>query len=89
MKTNRLDTITDMLKERVGRVLGEARLQYGGVNPYRYEPIPEKERIYQYLKMSPEVRQAMEQQMPDVMSNYQMQMEKIIQKYRGDANDNA
>lgn len=81
MKTNRLDTITDMLKERVGRVLGEARIQYGGVKPYRYQPPPEKERIYKYMMMTPEEREFGRQEFGAAYDAYDEQMKVLIQKH--------
>lgn len=81
MKTNRIDTITDLLKERVGRVLSEARLQYGGVLPYRYEPTPEKEKIYRYLKMTPEEREFGRREFGETYNIYEQQMKTLMKKH--------
>jgi len=81
MKINRIDTITDMVKERVDRVLGEARLQYGNVNPYRYDPPPEKERIYQYLNMTPEEREFGRREFGEAYNAYEQQMEQMMKRH--------
>jgi len=48
MRENRLDTITDLVKDRLNSAVSEAKKQFQGTNPYRKEPISEKEQIYNY-----------------------------------------
>ena len=43
MKENKMDRITDLLKERLYRVKEEAHRQFGKSNPYRQEQVNEED----------------------------------------------
>ncbi len=43
MKENKMDRITDLLKERLNRVREEAHTQFGKTNPYRQEQVKEED----------------------------------------------
>ena len=80
---NRMDRITDMIKVRVSRIVGEAKKQYKGTNPYRQEPVSAKERIMTYdrLLANPEVMQALEQEVgSDAMSEHHRVMQELIRR---------
>lgn len=81
MKENRLDRITDLTLERIGRIRGEVRLQYKNTNPYRQEPVPPKEQLYNYEHISPEVKMKFQEVDPLGYAELEKQMETLRRKY--------
>ena len=82
MKQNRLDTVTDLLKARVNRAIGEARKQFKNTNPYRQEPKSTEERLYEFSEMTPEIEQTLRQQVGDMaVDTYIQRMQKLGGKY--------
>ena len=65
VRENRMDRITDKLKLRVNRITGSAQKQFKGVNPYRQEPVPDEERIQNYLQTTPDEDAQLRQQFGD------------------------
>ena len=61
---NRMDRITDKLKERINRIGVRARGQFKGTNPYRMEKVSPEERImnYQQLLDNPDIEQQLRTQ---------------------------
>lgn len=80
-KLNRIDRITDLIKERVGRAIGEVQLQYKGTKPYRTPQIPDREKLFQYEQIDPVVKQAYMQQDPVGFQNLEVEMDKLRRKY--------
>lgn len=78
MKTNRLDTITDLVKQRVSDIYSEIHNQYGGVNPYRQEPVSRKEMMLDYDDLMSREVELREQFGDDVVEKYKMNMSKIL-----------
>lgn len=50
MRKNRLDSVVDELGRRRSLFKQAAQKQFKGTNPYRQEPIPDEERIQDYLQ---------------------------------------
>ncbi len=81
MKENRLDRLTDGVLERVGRILGEVKLQYKNTNPYRMEPVEPKEKLYNYEKIAPEVKAYYQNADPVGFAQVEGEMEKLRRRY--------
>ena len=82
MKENRMDRITDKIKERVGRIVGEAHNQFKGANPYRQEAKSNRERLLEYSQMTPETEMFLRQGFGDmIVDNYKTKMETLLQRY--------
>ena len=79
---NRMDTITDLLKDRVGGIFVEVSKQFKGANPYRQEPISPAEMLYEYNQITPEVREQLRQSMGINFELYEAKMEKIKGRYQ-------
>jgi hypothetical protein len=52
MNKNRMDVVTDLMKERLSLVSNEAKAQYKNTNPYRQEPVSKKQMLYDYSQMT-------------------------------------
>jgi len=83
VRENRMDTITDRLKERLGRITLNAQKQFKGTNPYRQVQVTPEERITGYMDyvQEPEIEQNLLQQGTDPMQiqKYHSDMQKLIQ----------
>lgn len=66
-KENMMDIATDILKERIGDANLVIEKMYKGTNPYRMEPMPDEERINNYLKIKADPQ--MEMQMRQEFGN--------------------
>jgi len=75
MKKNRMDTITDMTKERLTSIYGEIHNQYGGTNPYRQEPVSKKEMIMDFDDMMSREVELRGQFGDEMFETYRMNME--------------
>ncbi len=65
MKENVLDIATDILKVRVGDASLIIKKMFKGANPYRQEPVPDEERIQNYLQTTPDEDAQLRQQFGD------------------------
>lgn len=85
-KENRMDRITDLLGERLSRVMLHTHKQLKGTKPYRKEPVTTDEMIYNYSQLTPDMEQQMRQQMIETqgsdanMNAYHASMQKIINR---------
>ena len=80
MKKNRMDIITDLVKDRMNSIYGEIEKQYGGSNPYRQVPMTKEERLQEYLNMTPDIlKQRVERDGRVATNNYIAEMEKLKQ----------
>ncbi len=78
MKENRLDNITDLIKERIGGIVGEAHKQFKGTNPYRQEKVSTDEQLSHYDTMTPYLETSLRQSFGNqVVDNYKVKMEQI------------
>jgi len=83
---NRLDKITDKLKTRIGRITLNAQNQFKGVNPYRQEPVSNKERLLKYSEFTPDVEMRSRQDFGDApVDNYKQKMEQLLAKEQTNA----
>lgn len=62
MKENVFDQATDILKERMNLAMGELKKQYKTANPYRQEPVSEKQQVAEFLQKTPSQIQFARQQ---------------------------
>lgn len=74
MKKNRMDSITDMVKERLKSIYEDIHQEYGGTNPYRQEKISRKEMMLNYDDMKSREPQLRQQFGDDVFNSYEQNM---------------
>jgi len=78
MKENIFDEATDILKERVRDVGAEFKRRYGKTKPYRKEPVPKEDLLYDYNQMDGDMELSLRQSMGDeIMDDYVRRMEKL------------
>ncbi len=70
VKKNRMDSITDMVKERVSSIYSEIYKQYGGSNPYRQEPVSRKEMMLNFDEMMSRESQLRQQFGDEAVNSY-------------------
>lgn len=88
MRENRMDGITDILKARVNRIVGNAHNRFGGSIPYRQVQVTPEERIMGYMDylQEPEIEQELLQQGEGAsVQKYHSDMQKLIQGRRKNA----
>ena len=86
MKENRMDSITDILKNRVAGIVGEARRQFKGSNPYRQEPKSTEQKLLEYADFTPDVESNLRQNFGDLpVDVYKGNMEQLIGRMRNNA----
>lgn len=82
MKENRMDSITDGIKERINRITSEAQKQFKGSNPYRQEPKSPRDRLLDYNQLTPDVERFLRQSYGDmVVDSYKTKMEALMRRY--------
>ena len=62
---NRMDRITNLVNERVGRIIGTIKNDFKDTNPYRTEKITSKMQIDWFTQKFPEQESLMRQQFGD------------------------
>ena len=74
VKKNRMDLITDLVKERVSSIYDEIHNQYGGSNPYRQEPVSRKEIMLDFDDMMSREPQLRQQFGDEMVNSYKQNM---------------
>jgi len=83
---NRMDRITDKLKERITRISVRAQGQFKGTNPYRMEKVSPEERIRNYMNITPDIRQQLSAQFgEDSVTKMDAEMHELINRRQGNA----
>ncbi len=75
------DLAVDLVKERLADARAVIHERYKGVRKFRVDPPPERQRLYEYLKMTPEDKEFGRQSFGDVYSVYEAQMQALKEKY--------
>lgn len=86
MKENRLDNITNLLKERITGIVGEAQKQFKGTNPYRKEKVSLDDQLAHYNTLTPYMETSLRQSLGNEMvDSYKTRMEQIKLRRLGNA----
>ena len=82
MKRSIPDTATDKIIKMREMVKGKLSEEYKGTRPYRQDPIPPREQLYQYSQITPEVFMSLRQSLgDDNVNEFVMKMEKLKERY--------
>ena len=73
-KENRMNVVTDMVKERVASIYKEIHHQYGKSTPYRQEPVSRKEILLDFDDMMRRETQLRQQFGNDIIDSYKRAM---------------
>lgn len=76
-----MDMAVDILKERLkdaGKIMHE---KYKNTRPFRQPVIPDREKLYNYEQIAPEVKMQYQQQDPVGFASIEEQMAKLRRKY--------
>ena len=76
------DIATDKILQMREMVKGKLSAEYKGTRPYRQDPIPPREQLYQYAQMTPEIIMSLRQAMgDDVVNEFLGKMQTLQNKY--------
>ena len=75
------DIAVDTLKDRLRDAQSLIRERYKGVRPFRQPEIPDRELLYDYLKLGDDDKEFYRQTMGDSWNIYERQMEELRGKY--------
>ncbi len=75
------DIAVDTIKERLRDAQSLIRERYKGVRPFRQPEIPDRELLYDYLKLGDNDKEFYRQSMGESWSIYETKMEGLREKY--------
>lgn len=81
MQKGIFDLATDRLNDLLTSAKEKIRKDYKGVKPFRYNPPPEREQLYNYLNMTPEQTEFGRQSFGEAFTAYENQMESLRRKF--------
>ena len=82
-KVGVLDLAVDLLKERLNDGKALLKERYKGVRPFRQPQIPDRELLYNYLKLTDDQKMLYRQSFGGVWDMYEKKMEQIRSKISG------
>ena len=80
-KRSDLDMAVDILKERLadaGKIMHE---KYKNTRPFRQPAVPDREKLYRYEQIAPEVKMQYYQQYPVRFARIEQEMAQLRRKY--------
>jgi len=85
METSRFDRVLQKIQIRTDRVSSKIAKDLGKVKPFDKEPVKDDVQVQDFLNMSPEIRQYLQQQDPEGYAQYEQSMNKKIIGRQGNA----
>ena len=82
MRENKFDIVSDEVKRRIGLAIGEAQKRFKNTNPYRQEPMDNRQRLLDFEMQSPQDREFARSNFGDAYAAYEQEMLKLKEKFR-------
>jgi len=77
------DILVDEFKDAMSVLKSETRNMFKNTKPFRQVKVGDKDRIANYLSTPPEVKQQLMTDYGDSYTNYENEMQGLIDKYKG------
>jgi hypothetical protein len=83
MEKGYFDVLTDELKNTMASIRTETKDMFKNTKPYRAVKVPNVDQLANYLNITPEVDQKLQQDMGIHYDTYKNNMENLLKGYKG------